>query len=55
MKTTIHHAKRRRTVCPAYPNAAGKEYYIRRLLDIAAAVVSGMGLLASIVFLAAIM
>lgn len=55
MKSTTIRRRNRKPVCPAYPNAAGRDYYIRKLLDIAAAIVSGMGLLASIVFLAAIM
>lgn len=40
--------------CPAYPNAAGSSYYLRKALDVAMAIASGLGLLAAIVFLAAI-
>lgn len=54
MKVKYAYRKTRKPVCPAYPNAAGKDYYIRKLLDIATAIVSGMGLMASIVFLASI-
>lgn len=54
MKVKCAYRKARKPVCPAYPNAAGKDYYVRKLLDIATAIVSGMGLMASIVFLASI-
>lgn len=54
MKSTTIRRKNRKPVCPAYPNAAGRDYYIRRLLDVATAIASGLGLFASIVFLAAI-
>jgi len=54
MKVKKTYRKVRKSVCPAYPNAAGREYYIRKLLDIATAIVSGMGLMASIVFFASI-
>ena len=40
--------------CPAYPNAAGSSYYLPKALDIATAIASGLGLLAALVFLAAI-
>ena len=40
--------------CPAYPNAAGSSYYLHKALDVAMAIASGLGLLAAIVFLAAI-
>lgn len=52
MKNTRKQTTRR--VCPAYPNAAGSGYYLRKALDIATAIVSGFGLLAALVFLAAI-
>lgn len=54
MKVKTAYRKSRKPVRPAYPNAAGSDYYIRKILDIATAIVSGMGLFASIVFLAAI-
>ena len=40
--------------CPAYPNAASSSYYLHKALDVVTAIVSGMGLLAAIVFLAAV-
>ena len=52
MKNTIKRANRRS--CPAYPNAASSSYYFRKALDVVTAIVSGMGLLAAIVFLAAV-
>lgn len=54
MKVKNVSRKYRKLVCPAYPNAAGRDYYIHKILDIATAILSGMGLFASIVFLAAI-
>ena len=41
-------------VCPAYPNAASSRYYFHKTLDVMTAILSGMGLLAAIVFLAAV-
>lgn len=39
---------------PAYPNGASRSYYLHKMLDIATAIISGMGLLAALVFLASI-
>lgn len=36
---------------PAYPNAASGSYYLHRLLNIVMAIVSGLGLMAALVFL----
>jgi len=36
---------------PMYPNAADKNYITRKLLDIATAIASGMGLVTAMVFL----
>lgn len=54
MKIQTVSRKYQKSVRPAYPNAAGRDYYIRKALDIVTAILSGMGLFASIVFLAAI-
>lgn len=40
--------------CPAYPNAASSRYYFHKALDVMTAILSGMGLLVAIVFLAAV-
>lgn len=37
--------------CPAYPNEASTNYYKKKLLEILAGLVSGMGLTVSIVIL----
>lgn len=39
---------------PTYPNAADKNYINRKLLDIATAIVSGMGFITAMVFLIAL-
>lgn len=36
---------------PKYPNAASTSYVTRRILDIATAVASGMGLITAMIFL----
>ncbi len=54
MKIQTVSRKSPKFVRPAYPNAAGRDYYIRKALDIVTATLSGMGLFVSIVFLAAI-
>lgn len=54
MKVNASCRKTRKPICPAYPNAAGRDYYIQKLLDIATAIISGLGLMVSIVFLASI-
>ena len=36
---------------PMYPNAAGPQYYRQKALDIATAIISGMGLVSAMVFL----
>lgn len=40
---------------PKYPNQADSNYYTDRLLDIAAGIVSGVGLFVSILFLVTLM
>ena len=49
--------KKRQTVriCPAYPNAADKAYYIQKVIDIATAVVSVSGVTAAFVFMLAVL
>lgn len=37
-------------VCPAYPNAAGRGYYFRKLIDVITAIVSGIGFVAVMLF-----
>ena len=37
-------------VCPAYPNAASREYYVRKLVDAVTAIISGIGILAVLIF-----
>lgn len=36
---------------PAYPNAAGPQYYRQKALDLVTAIISGMGLASAMVFL----
>lgn len=36
---------------PAYPNAASNSYFIRKILDITTAVVSGLGLVTAMIVL----
>lgn len=36
---------------PRYPNAAGKNYYIRKAVDVAAAIISGLGLVSVMLFM----
>ena len=36
---------------PRYPNAADREYYVRKVIDIVTAVVSGLGLVSVMLFL----
>lgn len=36
---------------PAYPNAAGHQYYRQKALDIVTAIISGMGFVSAMVFL----
>lgn len=36
---------------PRYPNAADREYYARKAIDIATAIVSGLGLVSVMLFL----
>ena len=43
-----------RSCQPQYPNAADKNYINRKLLDIATAIVSGMGFITAMVFLIAL-
>lgn len=40
-----------RAEAPLYPNAADKQYVIRRIVDIATGIASGMGLVTAMVFL----
>lgn len=40
-----------RADAPLYPNAADKQYVIRKILDIATGIASGMGLITAMVFL----
>ena len=40
-----------RVEAPLYPNAADKQYVIRRIVDIATGIASGMGLVTAMVFL----
>lgn len=40
----------RKHACPAYPNAAGRGYYLRKLVDAVTAVVSGIGFAAVLIF-----
>lgn len=48
----MKHTKLRRAVpCPAYPNAASRGYYFRKLVDVVTAIVSGIGFLAVLIFL----
>lgn len=53
MKTSrrVMHRVRR---CPAYPGAADRGYFLQKALNTAIAIVSGMGLAASILFLLAL-
>lgn len=46
--------KKSRRVVPAYPNAASHEYLVQRGMNIAIGIASGFGLLASLLFLAAL-
>lgn len=46
---------RSQSYCPAYPNEADVNYYTRKLLDIVTGIISGFGLIVSILFLATIM
>ena len=36
---------------PAYPNAAGPQYYRQKALDLVTAIISGMGLACAMIFL----
>ena len=40
-----------RADAPQYPNAADRQYVIRKILDIATGIASGMGLVTAMVFL----
>lgn len=40
-----------RTTAPAYPNAADRRYYLRKLLDGALAVATAVGTVTALVFL----
>ena len=40
-----------RANAPQYPNAADNQYVIRKILDIATGIASGMGLVTAMVFL----
>ncbi len=42
---------RKKNYCPNYPNQADPCYYEQKLLDIATAIVSGIGLIVAILFL----
>ena len=48
----MKHAKLRRAAAgPAYPNAASRGYYFRKLVDVLTAIASGIGFLAVLLFL----
>lgn len=36
--------------CPAYPNAASRRYYLRKLVDAVTAIVSAFGFVAVLIF-----
>ena len=48
-----HAARRPRG--PAYPNAADKRYFVEKAVNIATAILSGIGFVSTMVFLAAMM
>lgn len=52
MKNVKRHTSRRS--CPAYPNAASRSFYLHRMLDMATAIASAMGLAAALIFIASI-
>lgn len=54
---TVNKSMHKRTYrfFPTYPNEADHNYYAQKALDITTGIVSGIGLVVSFVFLAAIM
>lgn len=51
MKHTSIHAVSRCPIQPSYPNAADTNYFTAKALEILAAVVSGLGCVAGMIFL----
>ena len=51
MKHTSIHAVSRYAVQPSYPNAADTNYFTAKALEILAAVASGLGCVAGMIFL----
>lgn len=48
----MKHTKSRRPIqAPAYPNAAGRSYFLHKLVDAVTAVISAMGFLTVLIFL----
>lgn len=41
----------RRSRCPAYPNAADSRYFLEKAVNIATAILSGVGFVCAMVFL----
>ena len=39
------------TKAPRYPNAADRSYYIRKAVDVATAIISGLGLVSVMLFM----